>query len=140
MIWPPCGSTLVCTRPLTFSWIRVQHRDQLSPRSCLYCSSTPFFDFSITQNCTMESTGCPSSTILPSLTTSLFISILKLTPISYWRKFFSLNAGVDFASHSLNRLLLEYCMGKVQRAEHRPWHATPGEGVQNRQEHTLAIL
>jgi hypothetical protein len=47
---------------------------------------------------------------------------------------------VDFASHSLNRLLLEYCMGKVQRAEHRPWHATPGEGVQNRQEHTLAIL
>ena len=88
----------------------------------------------------MESTGCPSSTILPSLTTSLFISILKLTPISYWRKFFSLNAGVDFASHSLNRLLLEYCMGKVQRAEHRPWHATPGEGVQNRQEHTLAIL
>ena len=31
-------------------------------------------------------------------------------------------------------------MGKVRRAEHRPWHANPGEGVQTRQEHILAIL
>ncbi len=74
-------------------------------RSGLYCSSTPSFDFLITQHCTMVLTGCPSSTILPLLTTSLSISILKPTPISYWRKFFSLNTGVDCALHSLNRLL-----------------------------------
>ena len=46
MIWPPCGSTLVHTRPRTFSWTPGRHRDLLSPRSCLSCSSMPSFDFS----------------------------------------------------------------------------------------------
>jgi hypothetical protein len=50
----------------------------------------------------------------------------------------TLTPDLSFLSQTV--LLLEYCMEKVRRAEHRLWHATPGEGVKNRQEHILAIL
>jgi hypothetical protein len=53
-----------------------------------------FFD---NQNCNMELTGRPSSTISPLLMTSPFILTLKPTPTACWKKSFSLNTGVDFA-------------------------------------------